>query len=91
MKVNSLAFSILASATAIAAIVVSSPAEAFPKFWTQVKVYEMSQQEYRNVCGGGDACFNRKLDKFCQDKSGQWDAFYRYDGVHRCWVRRLSW
>ena len=89
MKVASLTFSILASVTAIASIVSSSPAEA--KFWTQVKVYEMSQQEFQSVCGRGDACKTRKLDKFCQDKSGQWDAFYRYDGVHRCWVRRLSW
>ena len=42
MKVASLTFSILASVTSIATIVSSSPAEA--KFWTQVKVYEMSQQ-----------------------------------------------
>lgn len=86
-----LAIATFASTIAISAIVSSHPAEAFRKFWTQVKVYEMSQQEYQSVCGRGDACSVRNLDKFCQDKSGQWDAFYRHDGVPRCWVRRLTW
>ncbi len=93
MKINikpvSLAIAAFTSTIAISAVVSSSPSEA--KFWTQVKVYEMSDQEYRSVCGRGDACSVRKLDKFCQDKSGQWDAFYRHDGVPRCWVRRLTW
>jgi len=85
-----LATSLLATSF-IFSVISARPAEAFRKPWTQVMVAQFGESDFRRVCGNGTACSISKLDQFCKDTSGQRDAFYRFDGEHRCWVRRLRW
>jgi len=70
-------------------VISARPAEAFRTPWTQVMVAQFDESDFRRVCGNGNACITEKLHQFCKDRSGQWDAFYRFDGEYRCWVRRF--